>query len=345
MAGKKKTETNNTIDPFSQGQITTAVNNTRGILNDNPFQAFEGQTTAGINDTQRAAQSQFQTNQGIGTNALQQAGGLASQAGNFTAQTFAGADLNPFLNPFQQNVIDSTTGELNRQNNIALNDVNSNAQAAGAFGGSRHGLVEAEQRRNHGTNLSNTVAGLNAQNFNSAASLFGQDADRQVQAANLNLQGAGLLGDIGTSLGNENRANANTLNTFGQQEQATEQHALDVQRQEFLRGEDDPFRRAQIELGILGGVPTITDGTTTQTSNPGLLGVAGLGLQAGAAFSDRALKTNIKRIGSRHGLPWYSYNYIWDSATTHEGVMADEAPSHAVTMTPLGFEAVNYGAL
>ena len=346
MSGSSQ-ETNTSVDPFTKERFDEASGNVRGILDANPFQSFDNPLTAGINETQTAAQNQFSAGQGAGINALTQAQGAAQGAAGFQPQSFDGADLSGFLNPFTQNVIDASTGQLRRENSITQNDIASQASQANAFGGSRHAIVEAEQNRNFNDQLADTVTGLNFQNFNNAASLFGQDQDRALQGANLNLNAANQLGILGQSLGNENRANSGALNAFGAQQQQTEQAGLSAQYQEFLRAQEDPFRRAQVELGILGSVPSVTDTETTQ--NPGSLGVIGTGLQlAGTAatlFSDRRLKTDIKRIGERLGHAWYQFKYVWDNATLHEGVMADEVPSHAVIESLSGYNVVNYGAL
>ncbi len=274
--GGKEERTNNTVDPFTQQNFEQSSGNIRSILDANPFQSFDNPLVAGTNDTQAAALDQFTANQGLSSNTLNQAQTAAQGAANFTPQSFANADLSPFLNPFTQNVIDASTGELRRQNEITQNGINSQAAQSNAFGGSRHAILGAEQNRNFNSQLADTVTGLNFDNFNSAASLFGQDADRQVQGANLNLNAANQLGVLGQAQGNETRANAQALNAFGTQEQQTEQARLDAEYQEFLRAQDDPFRRAQIELGILGATPTITDSTTTQS--PGTLGLLGGGI-------------------------------------------------------------------
>ncbi|MCP1679410.1 tail fiber domain-containing protein [Kerstersia gyiorum] len=64
------------------------------------------------------------------------------------------------------------------------------------------------------------------------------------------------------------------------------------------------------------------------------------------AFSDRRLKSNIRRIGTHtSGLPWYAYEI---GGQQSEGVMADEVlavnPS-AVHAHPSGYLMVDYGAL
>lgn len=367
--GKKKTtsETSqtNTISDFSRNQLLSNQTAVRDTLNSNPFQTFDGQRVAGLNDTQLGAQQQFTQGQAQGQGLLDQAGAAATAAGGFQpqevqAQSLAGADLSQYTNPFQQQVIDSTVGELNRQRDGALNDVQGQATAAGAFGGSRHGLVESETGRNFADITARTVAGLNSDNFNNATNLFQQDANRQLQSdqfnSNLGLQGAqlqldqaGLLGNLGNFANTANINNAQVLNQFGQQQQQTEQAGLDAQYQEFLRAQEDPFRRAQVELGILGSTPIITNssGSSTSTQNPGLLGSAGTGLQLGSVLlSDSRLKRDIKPKGMRNGHKWYEFRYMWDDAV-HEGVMAQEVQEtnpdavHDIG----GFMAVDYSKL
>tara|TARA_R110002110_G_scaffold345573_7_gene555860 strand:- start:464 stop:1168 length:705 start_codon:yes stop_codon:yes gene_type:complete len=72
------------------------------------------------------------------------------------------------------------------------------------------------------------------------------------------------------------------------------------------------------------------------------------GLAGGAmAMSDRRLKKNIKKIGTRNGLNLYAYNFIWDNIT-QIGHMADEVKKlfpHAVLQHSSGYDMVNYGAL
>lgn len=70
-----------------------------------------------------------------------------------------------------------------------------------------------------------------------------------------------------------------------------------------------------------------------------ILGGIGTGL---ALFSDRRLKTNIQRIGTVKGYPWYSFTYIWGESA--EGVMADEVPDQFVGER-LGFKTVDYAGL
>ena len=72
--------------------------------------------------------------------------------------------------------------------------------------------------------------------------------------------------------------------------------------------------------------------------------MGGIGSMAGAGMmmSDRRLKKNIKRIGTKQGHAWYSFDYIW--GVPSEGVMADEIPAQfRVRMGD--HDMVNYGEL
>lgn len=78
----------------------------------------------------------------------------------------------------------------------------------------------------------------------------------------------------------------------------------------------------------------------------GLFGLAGAGL---SLFSDRRLKRDVQRIGETpNGLPWYSFNYVWDGPEIEprEGLMSDDVREkipHAVAVDAYsGFDKVNY---
>ena len=70
------------------------------------------------------------------------------------------------------------------------------------------------------------------------------------------------------------------------------------------------------------------------------------GGHGGLAISDRRLKSNIRQIGTRDGLPLYSFDYVWGAPGV--GHMADEvarAYPAAVITTPGGFQTVDYGRI
>ena len=123
-------------------------------------------------------------------------------------------------------------------------------------------------------------------------------------------------------------------------------------------GQNQPYTGLAQYMGLLGGTyGGTTDSTGTQPYHDpyrqdpfqNLLGAGSLGLAAYSAFSDRRLKTNIKRVGALdNGAGVYTYRYHNDLPdTVRMGVLADELEAvlpNAVFEVD-GFKAVNYGAL
>jgi len=76
--------------------------------------------------------------------------------------------------------------------------------------------------------------------------------------------------------------------------------------------------------------------------------LSNLGAAAITHFSDPRLKRDVSyHHTDANGLRWWNYRYLWDAATAplRLGVMATEAPAHAVHVDPAGWLMVDYGAL
>ena len=63
------------------------------------------------------------------------------------AGQIASTDLGQYTNPFESQVVQNTLGDIERQRQMSLNQTGAKATAAGAFGGSRQGVMEAETNR------------------------------------------------------------------------------------------------------------------------------------------------------------------------------------------------------
>ena len=59
-------------------------------------------------------------------------------------QAFANPNVNQFMNPFNQNVVDKTLRDVGNAAQMGLNNIGAQAQRSGAYGGSRQGIMEAE---------------------------------------------------------------------------------------------------------------------------------------------------------------------------------------------------------
>ena len=124
------------------------------------------------------------------------------------------------MNPYQDAVVDATMRDIERQRQMQLNTDAAGAVAAGAFGGSRHGLVEAETNRSANQQAIDSIARLRQEGYNTALSsadaeqsrLQGLLLDRSKAAASDTRAGESMaLQDASTKAALDQQAQANQL--------------------------------------------------------------------------------------------------------------------------------------
>jgi len=139
-------------------------------------------------------------------------------------QALVGPDaFKQFMSPYQQEVIDTTLSEFDRQQAIADTALRDRAIQAGAFGGGREGVLAAEAARGAQMNRANLQANLLAQGFQQAQA-----------AAAADLAARQGLGQYQSAL--------------GQQQQAFDQAGLDAAQIAAREAEFQPFT----QLGLIG---------------------------------------------------------------------------------------------
>jgi hypothetical protein len=173
-----------------------------------------------------------------------------------SALTGTGAGTGPgsiasYTSPFQQQVIDTTLAEFDRQRQIEQNRLAASALGTpGAFGGGREGVQRAEFQATSGMNRARLLADLQQKGFQNAAARRQQDLANQQAIAN---QQRGL----GAAAQDFARAQISGLGTLGAAQQSQTQAILDAQRQAAQMAVDDPRRR----LSMLGaGIAQLTPG-------------------------------------------------------------------------------------
>lgn len=132
--------------------------------------------------------------------------------------SFLDMDINSYLNPYTQSVIQNTTDEMERARQAQLQQGNSAAVAAGAFGGSRHGVSDSLTNAEFFRNQGNMANAMNAQAYDAATGLMGSDLQRALQAGMAN-QGMdwnveNLNANLGTQTSQFNAANQTANSQF-----------------------------------------------------------------------------------------------------------------------------------
>ena len=212
-------------------------------------------------------------------------------AGAATGLTGAGAGtgtgtIADYTSPFQQQVIDTTREEFDRQAQIRRNQLAAQTLGVpGAFGGGREGVQRAEFDATSDLNRARLLADLRQRGFQSAAARRQQDLQNQLGIANLQRGLAGSAQDFA-------RAQISGLGTLGAGQQAQRQAELDAARQAAQMAVQDPRDRlARFGQGIVGltpgaGTVQVSPEAATAPSPSPLATALGLGL-AGADIYGR----------------------------------------------------------
>ena len=175
-------------------------------------------------------------------------------------------NVGAFNNPYQQQVVDTTQADIERQRQMAMNTLGAQAQAAGAYGGSRHGVAEGVTNAEYGRMAANTLAPLRMQGYNTAMANAMADRTARLGAAN-------QLGGMANTAFNTGRALNQDMMQQGLLQQSLQQALIDAARADFGNYAQSPIDSLNTPLAALGVSPKPQSTTTTQ--NPGLLGTLG----------------------------------------------------------------------
>ena len=181
-----------------------------------------------------------------------------------------------FMNPFVDQVIDQNLRDVQRQGDIARQQIANQAVTAGAFGGSREAIANQELQRNLADTFARQSAGLRAQAFESAQ-------DRAQKASELFTKAGIATAGLGEAAQAANLRDVQLLSGLGGQEQQQQQAELDALRQTSLQQQFEPFQRLSFMSDIFRGVPSQQTTLTTKTApDPSRLSQIG-GLAGGVA--------------------------------------------------------------
>lgn len=243
---KGKSTTTTTTDPEQMAIYTDLYNRSKSIAGQ-PFVPYTGARVAGFNPDQLqgfdAARSSFQDSMSYDPR------GLLSDMGTQPL------DIQSFQNPYNTQVIDQSLADLDRARQIRLQSDQDRAIGAGAFGGSRSALLEAETNRNFADQAAKTSSNLRQSGYNNALNAAMQDRGYRTGIQQ------GLLSDQYRNLG--------LLSGIGTQQQGLQQAGMDAGYNEFMRA----LGYGPQQLGLLAqGVSALPTQTNQSSSNkPGTL--------------------------------------------------------------------------
>jgi hypothetical protein len=156
-----------------------------------------------------------------------------------------------YMSPYQKDVIQSTLQEYDIQAQKGLPGIGQAAYQAGAFGGARQGVAEAEYQSASDRNRAALQAQLLQQGFGQAQQLAAQQYQQQM----------GLAQQAPAAVGQQIAA----LTGLGAQQQAQQQAQLEAQKQLQYQQAYQPYQATQAlgqgVMGLISGYPAQTQQT------------------------------------------------------------------------------------
>ena len=225
--------------------------------------------------------------QGIKAAGMGTVAGMGYQPLSVTANQLGTTNLTPYMNPYDDAVVKANEADILRGANIGMGQLQGQAQAANAYGGSRHGVAMGEIGRDTLNQLAQSSAGLRQAGFQNAQQMAQADINTNLQSQLANqqtdLSGAGQrlgaanqLGQIANLGFGMGQTVNNNMMAQGAMQQALQQNVLDAAANKYQGYVQHPAQGLAYLNAALGVTPT-TPQTTTTTKQPGLFDYLTLG--------------------------------------------------------------------
>lgn len=237
------------------------------------------------NPFQQASQAQMGALQTQG-NAIGAMAPAMNRIGQGLTQT-AAEGMATYQNPYEDQVVQASMRDIGNQGLKMQNTLGAQATAAGAFGGSRHGIAESELAKGTQQQMLDQAARLRQQGFNTALGASQADMASQLGAAGQLGGAAGQLAGLGQGLAGLGQASFGYGQAINQQQmqqgalqQAAMQSLIDAAKNQYQGYTKGP----QAGLATMFGGAGLTEGTkgSSSTYQPGLMDYLTMGAEAGA---------------------------------------------------------------
>ncbi len=210
------------------------------------------------------------------------------KTGTYDASNVVGA----FMSPYTQNIVDVQNQAAQRQADIARAQRQAQATKAGAFGGSRQAIENAEANRALQSMMNNNQLQGQQAAYQSALQNMQYGAGLGMQGIGAAQQGYGMAGQAGASLANIGNQQLGAQQGIlglqqqvGGQQQAQEQQIINQAIQNYANQQQAPMQAYNQYNALLRGyaVPGMT--TTQYQAAPSMTSqIAGLGTAAAGAY-------------------------------------------------------------
>jgi hypothetical protein len=253
-----------------------------------------------------------------------------------------------YMSPYMQQVVGIQQREAQRQADIAATERGAQAVRAGAFGGSRQAIMDAEAQRNLAQQMGDIQATGSQAAFQQAQDLFGREQQMGLQAQMANQQ-AGLT------------AGQANLQSLLQTQQLGAGQSMEAQRanQQALADAQRAFEQSRqfgADLGLRGGAQALqgaqTLGQLGQQQFGQEMDITGLQSRMGAEQQQREqqiLDQQFADFQAQRDFPYQQLGFYSDllrgAGGTSRSIYAQPQPSTLQTVAGLGTAAAGLGRM
>ena len=318
------TVTNTNIPDYAQPYVSNMLNAAQAQIYTPDMTGFNAYTpysqnpqdyVAGFSPLQQQAQSSAANLQLPGALGAAQGLTAAGTLGAFGAgQNYANQATDPnamqaYMSPYENNVIQQQLQENARQYGIKGAGEQAAATSAGAFGGTREALMNAENTRNQNT-AGNQIVAQGLQNaFQNAQQAQQFGANLNLQGTQAGLAGANQLGNLGNQQLAAQQSILGTQNQLGAQQQTNQQNVINQAVQNYATAQQYPMLQLGMLNSMLRGLPMQQSSTQMYQAAPSAasqlagLGTAGLGAAAMYGAATKAKGGEIKGYAPGGAIP------------------------------------------
>lgn len=241
------TSRTSTLSPWVGDYVTGALGEGAAVAAQ-PYQAYTGPLTAGPSGLQQQAFA--------GASEMAQTGYTPTQ---FTTGTFNTQAVQQYMNPYLEAALQPQLAEMNRQAQMKRMEDAARLTKAGAYGGGRQAVMEAEGNRNL-LDLQRKALGEGyATAYDKAMGQFNTQQQREMEAQKATEASRQFGGEFGLkSLG--------MLSDFGKTQRDIEQAGIAADIGQFEEQRDYAYKMPQYKLNLLQGLPIGAQTSSTDQS-------------------------------------------------------------------------------
>jgi hypothetical protein len=239
------TSKTNTLSPWAGDYVTNMLGQA-DALSKTPTAVYKGPLTAGASDLQQQ-----------GFAGISDIASTGFDPTKFSTGTFDSGAAGKYMNPYLSSVLNPQMDELRRQNAITNMQSNAKLTQAGAYGGGRQAIVNAENDRNLMQEMNKTVGAGYANAFDKAMAQFNSEQGRQFDVDKASEASRQYSADYGLKT-------ANDLLAAGATQRGITGEGIAADKRQFEEQQADPYNRLEFKRKMLEGLPV---GASTTSVN------------------------------------------------------------------------------